>query len=128
MKSYGKYIGLSDQLNPALQKLTPGFRRELISRRCNSVDEILYCEAKGSYTMVHLSNEENFVLSMNLKKTWDVLPKNVFARCHRSFLINLNHVKDVIGPCPCKAILSSGKVLDVSARRKKDLFLHLQII
>jgi len=119
---------MSELLHPELDQLTPRFKRELFSRNCISVDEILYCEAKGSYTQVHLLNKENFVLSMNLKETLDILPKKEFARCHRSYLVNLKHVSDILGPSPCKAILSSGKVLDISARKKKDLFTHLQII
>lgn len=122
MKKDEKYFGIGEPHNPDLHKLTPAFKRKLISHKCHSIDEILYCEAKGSYTLVYLSNDKNFMVSMNLRETCDVLPKDDFARCHRSYLINLNHVRDIMGPSPCKAVLSGGKVLDVSVRRKRDLF------
>jgi DNA-binding LytR/AlgR family response regulator len=126
MKSYSKYIGLGEQLSPELQKLTPCFKRELHSKKCKSVGEILYCEAKGSYSRVHLSNDENFMLSFNLKELSDFLPEKDFARCHRSFLVNLNHIKNVDGE-PCKVILSDGRILDISVRKKKLILSYLQV-
>lgn len=57
------------------------------------LDEILYCEAKGRYTNLKLVDDREFLLTRVLKEVEGALPKSMFFRTHRSFLINLYHLK-----------------------------------
>jgi two-component system LytT family response regulator len=45
-----------------------------------------------------------------------------FARIHKSFLVNLLHIKEYLRGEGGSVILSNGKELEVS-RRKKEMFL-----
>ena len=57
---------------------------------------ILYCKAEGSYTAFYIENDKPLVLSKPLKYAVELLDKNLFERCHRSYLINLSKVRKII--------------------------------
>ncbi|MBI2280519.1 MAG: response regulator transcription factor [Bacteroidetes bacterium] len=52
--------------------------------------EILYCEAEGSYVKIVTRNEV-FIQRMTLKKTLEMLSKD-FIRIHRSFIVNKHKI------------------------------------
>ncbi len=52
--------------------------------------EILYCEAEGSYVKIVTQNEV-FIQRMTLKKTLEMLSKD-FIRIHRSFIVNKHKI------------------------------------
>lgn len=57
--------------------------------------DILYVEAERSYCKLVATHRE-YILSMPLKKFEDILPSELFQRTHRSFLVNLHHVDEVV--------------------------------
>jgi len=60
------------------------------------VDEIIYCEASGTYTIFYLKNREKIIVSKTLKEYEELLKDHSFFRVHNSFLINLNEVKKYV--------------------------------
>jgi two-component system, LytTR family, response regulator len=58
------------------------------------VHEIIKLEANGNYTDLYLTGQRKLTYCRILKEFVDLLLTNpVFFRTHRSFLVNLNHVK-----------------------------------
>ena len=57
--------------------------------------EIDYVETRDRHTILHI-NEEEFISTMSLKELEDRLLPYGFYRCHRSYLINLQRVREVI--------------------------------
>ncbi|QQK81298.1 LytTR family transcriptional regulator DNA-binding domain-containing protein [Salicibibacter cibi] len=57
--------------------------------------EIDYVETRERHTILHV-NEEEFISTMTLKELEDKLLPYGFYRCHRSYLINLQRVREVI--------------------------------
>ncbi|MEM6686264.1 MAG: LytTR family DNA-binding domain-containing protein, partial [Bacteroidota bacterium] len=55
---------------------------------------ILYCEAAGSYTYMHLKSKERLMISKNLKYLEDLISHADFFRVHRSYLVNLKQIKE----------------------------------
>ena len=51
-----------------------------------------------------------------------LLEENFFCRIHKSYLVNLAHVKEYIRGEGGSVILTNGKEIEVS-RRKKEIFL-----
>ncbi len=49
---------------------------------------ILFLEAKGKFTIIHLSNKSNIVTYHMLKWFTDYLIEPYFFRCHNSYLIS----------------------------------------
>ncbi len=85
-------------------------------------DNIIYCEADGSYTTLYLSGHEKQVISKNLKDFENLLSGSGFCRVHNSYLINLSHVKKYIKGDGGYVILTDDHHVDIS-RRRKDVFL-----
>lgn len=58
------------------------------------LDEVIYLEAqnrKTNVTAVHTEGTHRF----NLTELEQNLPKNTFIRCHRSYIINIHHIKEI---------------------------------
>lgn len=84
------------------------------------INEILYCEASGSYTFFYLKNGEKLTISKTLKEYEDLLKDNQFFRVHNSYLINLNEVKKYIKGDGGTVVMSNGDEVFVSKRRKEE--------
>ena len=91
------------------------------------IENILYCEADGSYTKFHLVNGKSHISSTNLKKNELLLKEHLFYRIHRSSLVNLNHIKSY-NASSGKIVLSNKKTLLVSARNKKSFSQILKLM
>jgi two-component system LytT family response regulator len=86
------------------------------------LEEIIYCEAERSYTIFHLEGNRTVTVSKPLFD-YDVLLKDTtFLRIHKSYLINLLHVKEYQRGEGGLVIMSDNAEIEVS-RRKKDQFL-----
>src|SRR4051812_7764498 len=60
------------------------------------LEEIIYCEAQRSYTMFRLINDKSIVISKPLFDYDKLLTDTVFFRVHKSFLINMMHIKEYL--------------------------------
>jgi len=58
------------------------------------VEEILYLEASGDYTIITTKNDQ-FVSSSGIGKLEEIMNPDTFIRVHRSTIINLNYLKEI---------------------------------
>ena len=86
------------------------------------LDDIIYCEAERSYTVFHLEGNKTVTVSKPLLDYDQVLKDGSFLRIHKSFLINLRHVKEYQRGEGGMVIMTNNAEIEVS-RRKKELFL-----
>jgi two-component system LytT family response regulator len=86
------------------------------------LNDILYAESAGNYTNFHFNNKNVICTSKSIYEYETLLADAGFVRIHKSYMVNLGHVKEYIRGEGGYVILSDGKSLEV-ARRKKDLFL-----
>lgn len=124
-------IGRKDDQNDALlhnlqQAGNPGQMRLCLPTLKGFIvlklEEILYCEAERSYTVFHLENKKTVTVSRPLIDYDALLKDTPFLRIHKSFLVNLYHVKEYLRGEGGTVILSNNMELEVS-RRRKDVFL-----
>jgi len=87
------------------------------------VEEIIYCQADSNYTIFHLQNKQQIMVSRSLKEYDEILTPLGFYRIHQSYLVKLSFVKKYIKGEGGSVILENGKELDVS-RRRKDGFIQ----
>lgn len=85
------------------------------------VEDILWCEAKGSYTEFFLANQDPILVSKHLKEYEETLLKHGFFRIHRSFMVNLNKVRKIDRTEGNTLLLDGGHTVPVSVRRKEEL-------
>ena len=90
-----------------------GFKLEKIS-------SILYCEAKGNYTDVHLYGKGQIMVSKTLKKVVEMIDHFDFFRIHKSFYLNMNFISSY-NRSENLVELKNGIFLPVSVR-KNDSF------
>jgi two-component system LytT family response regulator len=86
------------------------------------LEDIVYCEAQRSYTIFRLNGNKTIMISKPLFDYEQLLAGTIFLRVHKSFLINLLHIKEYLRGEGGTVIMSNGMEIEVS-RRKKDLFL-----
>ena len=86
------------------------------------LNDILYAEAAGNYTNFYFSNQHTICTSKPIHEYEELLEDAGFVRIHKSYLVNLLHVKEYLRGEGGSVILSNSKELEVS-RRKKDIFL-----
>lgn len=89
-----------------------------------NTEDIIFCQAEGSYTNLFLKNKKTKLVSKNLKDFENLLTSSDFCRTHHSFLINLKHVHRYIKGEGGYVILTDGHHVDIS-RRKKEEFIRL---
>lgn len=82
-----------------------------------NIYDIIYLESDGHYTIFHFSNGTKSVLSKTMKYYEGIIGKN-FIRVHRTYLVNLDYIKEYNFD-ELRIKLLSGKLIDVSRRKSK---------
>ena len=59
------------------------------------IEDVLYFEAKDKYTFLHTSEQEHLI-DMTLAELEEKLDKENFVRIHRSTIVNLKHVREMV--------------------------------
>lgn len=84
--------------------------------------DVVYCESDSSYTIFHLLNGAVLTASRSIIEYEVLLEKSGFCRIHKSFLVNLHHIKEYVRGEGGSVILTNDMVIEVS-RRKKEVFM-----
>ena len=58
------------------------------------INDIYYAAAQEKVTLVYTRREE-FIMPMNITEFCSRLPEEYFFRCHRSFCVNLNKIREI---------------------------------
>ncbi|MDB5142632.1 MAG: DNA-binding response regulator [Mucilaginibacter sp.] len=88
------------------------------------INEIVYCHADSNYTKFYLNNNKCILSSYTLKQYDEILTPQSFFRAHRSYLINLEHIKSYRRGEGGEIVMSNGHEIEL-ARTHKDEFMHL---
>ncbi len=86
------------------------------------LNDILYAESSNNYTYFHFTDKKTICTAKTLFDYEELLSDAGFVRVHKSYVVNLYHVKEYLRGEGGSIILSNGQEVEVS-RRKKDLFL-----
>jgi len=85
--------------------------------------QIIFAAADRNYTTFHLEGCRRVMSSRHLGAYEALLPEPAFFRSHKSYIINLRHLKGYSSRDGCTALLSDGCEVPVS-RRRLPLFLE----
>ncbi len=80
--------------------------------------EIIRCEADGNYTHFYLQNKQHIMASRPIGLFAELLESFNFIRCHKSNLINMEHVMRYSEE---GLTMKDQSQVDISRRRKKDV-------
>jgi len=84
------------------------------------VNDIIYCEANGSYTNIYLKNQHKLMMSKHLKEYENLLTDYDFMRVHNSFLINLNEVKSFVKTEGGYILMNNNAQISISLKKRED--------
>ena len=59
------------------------------------LQSILLVQREERATVLYTADGERYVTGDSLAEMEERLPKDAFFRCHKSYIINLNHIKDI---------------------------------
>ncbi|MFC3560506.1 LytR/AlgR family response regulator transcription factor [Pedobacter jamesrossensis] len=60
------------------------------------ISEIIYFEAQNMTLCIQTKNEKEYAF-VRLKDAIESLPKEIFCQIHRSFVVNVNHIREIRG-------------------------------
>lgn len=87
------------------------------------INDILKLESESNYTVIHLEQNKKIIASKTLSVFEELLDAFNFIRIHRSFIININKILQVLNDNGNYAVLMSDNTLvDISRRKRKDFF------
>lgn len=106
------------ELCPKLQRRLPIY-----------IEDILWLEGNGNYTMVHLQGGKKILTCKTLMMFGKLLPSNTFLRVNKSQLISTKSITDwkQSGSRSLNIQLSNGEILEVSRRRICAVKAHLNV-
>lgn len=90
---------------------------------------IHYLEAEGSYSRFYFDNgdpEKSTIMSYPLSYYEEILPKDIFYRTHKSYLVNVSHVLQVHKTDQYTVEMGNHRHLPLSRRRYHDLMTFLK--
>ena len=119
--------------NESLQNVLRQFKTDYSTQRIGipvndglffiNSEEITHIEAKGSYSILYLSNGKHITCTKNLKSIEQMLPESHFLRVHHSWVVHLKYLKKYFRGKNGYIEMENGITVPVSIR-KKGKFLH----
>lgn len=85
------------------------------------ISDIIHCEASGAYTLFHINNHKDILISKGIKEFEDLFQSFGFYRTHHSHLVNLNKIIRFNKADGGVLILDNNKQVPVSQRKKESL-------
>ncbi|MBK8700749.1 MAG: response regulator transcription factor [Saprospiraceae bacterium] len=86
------------------------------------VDQIMFCEADGSYCKIYCANEiKPYILSKNLREIEETLNNPRFFRPHTSWLVNDSHIRRLIRGEGMEMVMSNGTHIPISRSKRQEV-------
>jgi DNA-binding LytR/AlgR family response regulator len=79
--------------------------------------DILFIEGSGNYVKIHTENATPLMVLEKLSDLEEKLPQNQFMRVHKSFIVNISHIKQIEG----NMLKIKGKTVTISQSYKSNL-------
>jgi DNA-binding LytR/AlgR family response regulator len=91
--------------------------------------DIYYLRAAGNYIEIHVSGQK-YLIRDTMSKMQKRLPDSVFVRIHRSVIINIDHISEIMTwyNGELKISLTNGKGLIVSRKYRSNIEALLELI
>lgn len=91
-----------------------------------NIADILRCESTVNYTEFFFKDAKRIVVSKTLKEFEDILSEHGFYRVHQSHLVNTKLIKEFVKTEGGHLIMSDGKMVPVSTRKRPEVVKMLE--
>jgi two-component system LytT family response regulator len=89
-------------------------------------EDIIYLEADGNCTKLYFKDKTKYTDTRTLKVYENILDKNLFFRTHKSYMINLNFLKEYVTSDGTFALLEGGKEIPISRKKTREFTILLK--
>jgi len=95
----------------------------------NLPDNICYIENNGYWVCFYFEDGTRFVYNSDIKSVEEVMPKDKFIRCSKSFIVNISKVQELWVSNETVCVMSCGSIIQVDYCEVNHLknFLHSQL-
>jgi two-component system LytT family response regulator len=123
------------QINEKINTLKENLRENKISKIALPVadgllfvkpEEILYLKAESSYTNIYLAENKTILVSKTLKEFEKLIDHPHFMRIHRSYFVNLNHIKQYFKSDGGHIEMINGDIVYFSKDKKEEMLAAFQ--
>jgi len=87
------------------------------------IPDIKYVQAMGDYVRI-FTEKGNYMVNKTMKVLMSNLPEDTFVRVHRSYIVNIKHIKDIEE----NTIVIDRDVIPISERYKSDFMNKLNLL
>lgn len=91
-----------------------------------SIQDIVSCEASGNYTIIHLHDGRDLLVTKTLKDFDQMLRHHGFLRVHQSHLANFAHVRTFVKTDGGYLHMKNDTEIPVSSRKRSQVVAHMQ--
>ncbi len=91
------------------------------------LDDIIRLESSGAYTVFHLRDGGQIIVTRTLKEYDELLTRDGFLRVHQSHLVNMKFIRSFIKTDGGYLKLTTGHDIPVSSRKKSDVMRELGV-
>lgn len=85
------------------------------------ISQIICCESDNTYTTFHTVEGEEIIVSKTLKEYEEMLTECGFFRVHKSYLINLSHIKRFDRQDGGYIVLTNDLKIPVASRKREEM-------
>jgi two-component system LytT family response regulator len=90
------------------------------------VEKVIYCKSDSNYCEIRLTDNRKIVASKTLGYFEGMLPAGQFIRIHKSYLINIQHVKKYLKRNGGELVMSNNDILPVSRNHRTEILKLIQ--
>ena len=90
--------------------------------------DIIFLEAQGCYTKVVLGGGKHKIVSKTLKLFEEAIAKHNFYRVHKSYILNIEHIKDYSNISGYTVTMSNGTRIEISRRRAPEFLQKIKSV
>ncbi len=87
----------------------------------HNTEDIITLEAEGSYTIIHFISNKQKLVSRGLRDFELSLADKGFLRVHKSFLVNMDHVRELHRDDNGYLLMSNGYKIHLSSKDKSEI-------
>ncbi len=89
-------------------------------------NEIIYCKSDSNYCELILTGNRKMLASKTLRHFEAILPDFLFVRIHKSYLVNVNHIKKYLKRDGGELLMVNNIVLPVSRNHRSQILNLIQ--
>jgi two-component system, LytTR family, response regulator len=119
--------GLGFEIKQVLDSISPKPQRRKVAIPLSGKtifveqDEIIYFKSSGNYSEIYFKDHKNELLSKKLKDVELMIRNKNFFRVHKSYLVNINYIKEFVKSDGQYIVLAEGTTIPVSRTKRREL-------